>query len=216
MATALATRMDELAWDELAGRLCPACGGDLEVRPGDRLSYRCVCGWSLIPPPGYSIPTEFRMGLCPEGHSGSWAFKRLSRRLSWLCSFVVVGVGRCQRVEYEATPQGFLDPGKESRPVFETRNSVMLALYMIGRGGGCVSHLMPRLPGFSTSEVYSSLYKLLKYRRPYVLKSREKEALVATYAHRYYLNLEGLAFCYLMWPSLMARNDDWKYEPPKM
>jgi hypothetical protein len=122
----------------------------------------------------------------------------------------VVDGHRCQHVEYEATPQGFLSPGRETSPAFHTRDAVISALYTLGSGGGFVEDMLPLLPHLKPSQVDSCLYRLVRYRRPYVLKSRLTEPLIRTYAHRYVLSPEGVAFCYLMWPALVDREDSWK------
>ena len=199
----MATDMDKTAVE----KTCPACGGELEPHSSYKDSLQCGCGWLLVVPGGYQVPGNLRLTRCPDNHVGAWTFKRLSRRLSWRCSFVLDG-HRCQRVEYEATPQGFL--AGQTNPAFSTRDAVIAALYTIGAGGGFVEDMIPLLPHLKPSQVYSCLYRLVRYRRPYVLKSRLTEPRIRTYAHRYILSPEGVAFCYLMWPALVDGDDSWK------
>ena len=116
---------------------------------------------------------------------------------------------RCLKEETEATPQGFLGP-EQSNPPFSTRDAVIAALYTLGAGGGFVEDMLPLMPHLKPSQVYSCLYRLVRYRRPYVVKSRLTEPLIRTYAHRYILSPEGVAFCYLMWPALVDGDDSWK------
>ena len=194
---------------------CPICGGGLEPRnQGSRSSVGCVgCDWVLSPPVGYEAPRDLRLSRCPDGHVGSWAYKRESRRLSWKCSMLVWNGDkphRCLKEETEATPQGFLGP-EQSNPPFSTRDAVIAALYTLGAGGGFVEDMLPLMPHLKPSQVYSCLYRLVRYRRPYVLKSRLTEPRIRTYAHRYILSPEGVAFSYLMWPALVDREDSWKH-----
>jgi hypothetical protein len=200
---------------EPVGRSCPACGGELEPRSeGSRGAVGCVgCDWVLSPPVGYEAPGDLRLSRCPDGHLGCWSYRRLSRRLSWRCAAIVRSGDRrhrCMKEETEAVPQGFLSG--QSNPVFSTRDAVIAGLYTLGAGGGFVEDMLPLLPHLKPSQVYSCLYRLVRYRRPYVLKSRLTEPRIRTYAHRYILSPEGVAFAYLMWPALVDREDSWKHQ----
>lgn len=195
---------------------CPRCGLELE---GKQLQYDyrlgCTCGgWYCLFPPAYKAPEPLRMVECSKGHLGAWGLRKVGKRSYWKCCFALQHDGKysiCSDQQVEGDLQGFLN-GKKSSPAYYTQNWVLYVLYGMGKSGGYISELMPELPSnISQSAAYSSLYKMVRYRHPYVEKSADPEPLARGYAHRFWLSDRGESCAYLLWPELLEQDDSWKH-----
>lgn len=199
-----------------SARLCPSCGGALEVQQRtEATNLKCTtCEWWASVPTGWRFPAEFNMGSCDRGHQGAWVYKRAGRVVSWMCSFVIrTGdkISRCALLRREGELQGFLDPNKPCAAPYETRDGVVSALYLAGPNGEPIPDLLLRAPDLNEGRLTSSLTKMLGTKWPFVERSDQREPRIkAGSAYRWWLSLRGVAYCYLLWPELQTRDDVWK------
>lgn len=204
---------------------CPECGSAMVW--GSIGMYRiqkCGGGCDLAIGFGrpFRLPDEPRMVKCEHGHSGSWVFRKVGKRVFWKCARVVRQHDskpvRCDAAESEGQLQGFLapEPEREPLPAFRCRDWICFGLYHLGPQGGYVQDLLSQLPaGFTAAQIYSGLARMQRYQYkgnlyPFVEKSGREPLPAGGYAARFKLSERGEAFCYARWPELRGVDDAWK------
>jgi len=184
-------------------RRCPVCGGWADAFLSKDAAYRayikCRSGdWGFVLLEGYSsIDVD---EPCQQGHL-AWQVRKVGRVEYLVCCFLVLRsgglVGYCGRRRRRGELQGFLNPDCAKAGYCETKDALLLGVYLLGEAGGTRGELLVA-SGLNVERLDGAIRRNVK--AGYLDQSQGKEQIPlypGKRGYRYRLSWVGLSYLYL-------------------